>query len=45
LSRKVVNFLVHGRQTFDWHVVDVGDGDMSDFGLQDEGDIIVEDWH
>jgi hypothetical protein len=30
----VVDFLVHSRQTFDWHVVDVGDGDMRDFRMK-----------
>jgi hypothetical protein len=41
----VVNFLVHSRWTFDWHVINVGDGDMRDFSLQDEGDVVVEDWY
>jgi hypothetical protein len=27
------------------YIVDVGDGDMGDFGLQDEGDIIMEYWY
>jgi hypothetical protein len=30
---RVVDFLVHNRQTFDWHVINVGDGDMRDFSL------------
>jgi hypothetical protein len=38
----VVDFLVFSRQTFDWHIVNIGDGDMRDFSLQNEGDVIVE---
>jgi hypothetical protein len=28
-----VDFVVHSHRTFDWHIVDVGDGDMRDFSL------------
>jgi hypothetical protein len=40
---RVVDFLVHSCQSLDRHIVDVGDGDMRDFSLQDEGDVVVED--
>jgi hypothetical protein len=41
----VVDFLVHSRWPFDWHIVDVGDGDMGDFDLQNKGDVVVEYWY
>jgi hypothetical protein len=40
---RVVDILVRGRQSLDRHVVDVWDGDMGDFCLQDEGNVVVED--
>jgi hypothetical protein len=40
---RVVDFLVHSRRSLDRYIIDAGDGDMRDFGLQDEGDIVMED--
>jgi hypothetical protein len=40
---RVVDSLVHSCWSLDRHIVDVGDGDMRDFSLQDEGDIVMED--
>jgi hypothetical protein len=40
---RVVDFLVRSRWSLDRHVVDVRDGDMQDFCLQDESDVIMED--
>jgi hypothetical protein len=37
---RVVDLLVHGRQSFERHVVNIWDGDMGDFCLQDEGDVV-----
>jgi hypothetical protein len=37
----VVNSLVHSLRPFDWHIINVGDGDVRDFSLQNEGDIII----
>jgi hypothetical protein len=40
---RVVNFSVRGRWSLDRYIVDVRDGDMGDFCLQDEGNIVMED--
>ena len=30
-------------RTLDWYVVDIGDSDVGNFGLEDEVDIVIED--
>jgi hypothetical protein len=40
---RIVDYLICSCWSFDGYVVDVGNGDMRDFSLQDEGDIVVED--
>jgi hypothetical protein len=40
---RVVDLLVHSHRTFDWHIIHIGDSDMRDFSLQDEGDVVMED--
>jgi hypothetical protein len=39
----VVDISVCGYRSLDRYVVDVRDGDMGDFSLQDKGDVVVED--
>jgi hypothetical protein len=40
---RVVNILVCSHWSLDGYIIDIRDGDMRDFGLQNEGDVIVED--